>query len=79
MKLKKIILHDGNEVLQQNEMKMIKGGDGETKSCNSSSCTGSCRELVPIWNIYKDGVCQWNSIYDSEKNEYLVCECKLKL
>lgn len=27
MKLRKIVLHEGNEVLQQNEMKMIRGGE----------------------------------------------------
>lgn len=27
MKLRKIVLHEGYEVLQQNEMKMIKGGE----------------------------------------------------
>jgi len=38
MKLRKIVLHEGNEVLQQNEMKMIRGGDTNKNNSNLYLC-----------------------------------------
>lgn len=76
MKLQKIVLHESNEILKQNEMKMIRGGEDNTISCDKT-CTGSCREFIPVWNVYKDGTCQWDSLYDGKGGEYLACGCKI--
>ena len=78
MKLRKIVLHEGNEVLQQNEMKMIKGGEENAKSCDKT-CTGSCREFILLFKNYKDGNCTWDSVDDGKGNEYLACVCKINL
>lgn len=76
MKLRKIMLREGNEVLEQGEMKLIRGGE-DSKSCNISSCAGTCKEFIPGWNIYKEGYCQGVILPDGNGNEYLACGCKV--
>lgn len=77
MKLKKMVLHNEYEVMKQNEMKNILGGDyTASNNCKTDSCFGKCKLILTHVTtgeiIELEGTCKKfaGSLCSCEASEY---------